>query len=101
MFSHRLKSIRKFLGLSQRAFAKKVGVDQGRVSQWESNKSMPGSSALSEMAILGVNINWLLIGEGEMMKKIQHPSKSNKLFSEKQKEEIKRTIDEMLEKNLE
>jgi len=98
-FSHRIKQIRKQLNLSQKAFAEKVDVDQGRVSQWEKEKSLPSSSSLIEIARLGVNINWLLTGEGEMMLEVPSSSKSKKIFSEEQKKEIERLIDERLKKN--
>ena len=100
MISHRIKQIRKRLNLSQKTFAENVGVDQARVSQWETDKSLPHCKALIEVAHLGVNINWLLIGDGEMMMlEIQLSPKSKKIFSEKQKKEIERLIDEKLKKN--
>lgn len=99
MIPHRVKQIRKRLNLSQKAFAKKVGVDQARVSQWETEKSLPHCKALMKMAHLGVNMNWLLTGEGEMMLEIQSSPKSKKIFSEEQKKEIERLIDERLKKN--
>ena len=57
------------------------------------------SPCLVEIARLGVNINWLLTGEGKMMLEIQSSPKSKKIFSEEQKKEIERLIDERLNKN--
>ena len=99
IFSHRIKQVRSQLNLSQKDFAEKIGVDQARVSRWEKEKSLPSSSSLIEIARLGVNINWLLTGEGEMMLEIQSSPKSKKIFSEEQKKEIERLIDERLKKN--
>ena len=97
VFSHRIKKIRKRLNLSQKAFAEKVGVDQGRVSQWETEKSLPHSKALMKMANLGVNINWLLTGDGEMMVGAPSSPRSKGFFSEKQIEQIEKLIDEKID----
>ncbi len=99
MILHRVKQIRKRLNLSQKAFAKKVGVDQARVSQWETDKSLPHCKALIEMALLGMNINWLLTGDGKMIVGVTSSSKNKIIFSEEQKNEIERLIDERLKKN--
>jgi len=93
VFSHRIRKIRKRLNLSQKAFAEKVGVDQGRISQWETEKSLPNSNALIKMARLGVNINWLLTGDGEMMMGAPSFPKRKGIFSEEQIKEIEKLID--------
>ncbi|MBN1545708.1 MAG: helix-turn-helix domain-containing protein, partial [Syntrophaceae bacterium] len=52
--------------LSQAEFAKRLGTKKGIVHSWESGKSMPGSHYLQVIhRVFGVNINWLLTGEGE------------------------------------
>lgn len=92
-FSERIKKLRKYLDLSQKDFGEKIGVGTSHVSQWERNLSMPSSKALIGMAHIGVNINWLLTGDGEMM--IEDPSslKSEGIFSEKQMKQIEKLID--------
>lgn len=97
--SNRIKQARRHLNLSQRDFAEKIGVDQGRVSQWETERSQPSSSALSEIARLGININWLLTGEGEMMR-IVSSSKGEEVFSEKQRKELENIINQIIAKRM-
>ena len=60
----RIKYIRG--SLTQPEFGKKLGVGRNNVYTWESNKSMPLSDTLFRIyKEYGVNINWLLSGEGE------------------------------------
>ena len=94
--SNRIKQIRKRLTLSQKTFADKIGVDQGRVSQWETERSQPSSSALSEIVRLGVNVNWLLTGEGEMMQEALS-SENEDVFTEKQRRELEKIINGILD----
>ena len=70
------------------------------MSQWETDKSLPHSKALIEMAYLGVNINWLLIGDGEMIMERLFSQESEGLFSEKQLKQIERLIDGRIDKGL-
>jgi DNA-binding XRE family transcriptional regulator len=50
-------------GLSQRAFAKKMGVTQACISCWETGKSEPPLRALRKMArIFAVHVSSLLGG---------------------------------------
>lgn len=52
--------------LSQTEFAKRLGTQKGIVHSWESGKSMPGAHYLAAInRVFGVNVNWLLSGEGE------------------------------------
>ena len=47
-------------------FAKKIQVDKATVSTWESHDSFPKGDILERIhRQFGVNINWLLTGEGE------------------------------------
>jgi transcriptional regulator with XRE-family HTH domain len=60
----RIKYIRG--SLTQPEFGKKLGVGRNNVYTWESNKSMPIAEILLQIyKEYGVNINWLLSGEGE------------------------------------
>lgn len=63
----RLKQLRKTLGLTQQAFADKLGVKRNTVGQWEC-----GVNPLTDQTIFSicrefdVNKEWLCTGEGEM-----------------------------------
>jgi len=63
----RIKQLRKEMGLTGAELAARIGVSQGNVSDWESEKrtSTPTTKALIAMAReLGVSLNWLLLGTG-------------------------------------
>ena len=63
----RLKQLRKTLGLTQQAFADKLGIKRNTVGQWEC-----GINPLTDQTIFSicrefdVNKEWLCTGEGEM-----------------------------------
>lgn len=63
----RLKQLRKTLGLTQQAFADKLGVKRNTVGQWEC-----GINPLTDQTIFSicrefdVNKEWLCTGEGKM-----------------------------------
>jgi transcriptional regulator with XRE-family HTH domain len=60
----RIKYIRG--ALTQPEFGKKLGVGRNNVYTWESNKNTPSAETLLLIyKEYGVNINWLLSGEGE------------------------------------
>ena len=60
----RIKYIRG--SLTQPEFGKKLGVGRNNVYTWESNKNTPSAETLLLIyKEYGVNINWLLSGEGE------------------------------------
>lgn len=62
--SDRIKYIRG--GLTQKQFADKLGVSLGAVQHWEINNQVPkGDILVRFMEVFGVNINWLLTGDGE------------------------------------
>lgn len=60
-----LRRLRRELDISQVDFAKKLGVTQGTVSQWEKGRSYPRSSMLPKIAaVLGCTVDELLRKEG-------------------------------------
>ncbi|MEQ9132689.1 MAG: helix-turn-helix transcriptional regulator [Salinisphaeraceae bacterium] len=62
----RLKEARRALGYTQKTVAEAVG---GKLRSWqdyESAKTLPGSQVLFGLANLGINVNWILTGEGPM-----------------------------------
>ena len=54
---------------------------------------MPYSKALIGMAHLGVNINWLLTGDDEMMMRAPSSPRSKGIFSEEQVKQMEKLID--------
>jgi transcriptional regulator with XRE-family HTH domain len=65
-FGSRLKAWRKFLGLTQKEFAIKTGIHDVQIKKYETMTSSPSAEVLSRIAITGVNLHWLLTGEGQM-----------------------------------
>jgi len=63
----RIKQLRSALGLSQQEIADKLGILVTTVSKYERGVMTPSTNfylKLKEM--FNVNLNWLIIGEGEM-----------------------------------
>jgi len=68
----RLKAWRLGLGITQEAFADRVGFHLSVLKKYETGANKPGSEALAAISRTGVNMTWLLTGEGEMRPKPQH-----------------------------
>lgn len=65
--NERIKKIRKDKGLTQEAFAEKLGVKRNTVATYEMGKSNPSSAIISLIcATFSVNREWLEKGIGEM-----------------------------------
>lgn len=61
MFSSILKELRTRNGVSQSKLSKSIGVSAGNISDWESDRSKPGYSALVEIArFFEVSADYLL-----------------------------------------
>ncbi len=66
IFGSRFKEIRLSLSLNQREFAEKLGITQGNLSKIEGDKQEPSFQILDKIFVLGINLHWLLTGEGSM-----------------------------------
>ncbi len=64
--SERMRLIRSKLELSQSDVASKFNIPLGSWKKYEAGPSEPGAGALRELALGGINTNWLLTGEGDM-----------------------------------
>jgi transcriptional regulator with XRE-family HTH domain len=66
--NNRILEVREALGYGsdQDGFARLIGVSQATVSLWEAGKTMPTRTRLKAFERSGVNIDWLLTGDGEM-----------------------------------
>lgn len=64
----RIRELREALGYGadQTSFARKLGVGQSTISAWEKGASAPSQTKYPAFRRLGVNIDWLLNGEGDM-----------------------------------
>jgi len=62
----RLKTWRYSLGKNQVEFCKLSKLGLAIVRKCEADASMPGGNTLIALASTGVNIHWLLTGDGEM-----------------------------------
>lgn len=64
----RIKELRKSLGLTQAAFAEKIGVKQNTIAQYESGRNNPTDAVLALICReYGVNEVWLRTGIGPML----------------------------------
>ncbi|MCD6490367.1 MAG: helix-turn-helix transcriptional regulator [Thermodesulfobacterium sp.] len=71
-FKIRFKLLRKKLKLSQKEMAKELGVPFTMISKYECGKIKPCADTLIRIAITyKVNLNWLLLGIGNMFIDIQ------------------------------
>lgn len=64
--AERLKAWRKHLGMTQEEFSARTGLHIGVVRKYENNINVPGGDALAAIGKTGVNLNWLVMGEGPM-----------------------------------
>ena len=72
----RIKEAREFLGIGQKEFAKKIGIIYQTLSKYERSEIKPTTEILTKLTeIHGININWLLTGNGNMF--IEKEKKSN------------------------
>ena len=63
----RLKLIREENGTSQSRFAAKFGIAQSTYAQWEIGKRAIPDEFKLQLASIGVNLHWLITGEGQMI----------------------------------
>lgn len=67
LLADRIRSARRHARLNQLTLAAKIGIDRSAVSHWECGHDFPSSANLLALAdILGVRIEWLAHGLGEM-----------------------------------
>jgi transcriptional regulator with XRE-family HTH domain len=63
----RIRAYRESLSLSQEKFASAFGGTKRAIQNNESGKTAPNSKLLRELARRGLNVNWLLTGNGPML----------------------------------
>lgn len=62
----RIKDARSSLGLTQKEFCEKSGMKLPSLRDYELGNHIPGGDAVSDLARMGINANWLLTGDGPM-----------------------------------
>lgn len=64
--AQRLREWRKKLALTQMALAERLNIDIGVLRKYENGINVPGGRVLASLGETGVNLNWLLTGDGQM-----------------------------------
>jgi transcriptional regulator with XRE-family HTH domain len=68
MKNKRLKKVRESLGKTQQNMSDELGISKSAYSYFEINETASfTNNLLALLARLGVNINWIITGEGEMV----------------------------------
>lgn len=74
----RLKLWRKHLDLTRSEFAERTGIHPVQLRKYETDASIPGGEIMTKIASTGVNLHWLVTGEGEpALKQAQSKSVEN------------------------
>ena len=96
----RFKLLRKELNLSQKKMAKELGVPITMISKYECGKIKPGADMLIKIAITyKVNLNWLLLGIGNMFIESQQIENNHFEITKKYNsnfDEVSLILDELL-----
>jgi len=79
-FSERLMEFCKVVSPTQVDFAGKLGMKPQTLQKYIKGQRMPLPDILNKISNLGCNINWLLNGEGEMLKKTEKFRSKTKLI---------------------
>lgn len=65
--NNRIRLIREYFGGSQKVFAASLGLSQQTYANYESGKAAIPDSLKQKLFVMGVNMNWLISGVGEMI----------------------------------
>ncbi len=66
--AQRIKSYRTTYFKTAKALAEKINVSSSAISQAEKGQSLPSAVLLKPLSDLGVSIDWIMTGEGTMMR---------------------------------
>lgn len=69
--SERIYQARELLGITQSEIAFHMGISQGAYSLYEKNRDVP-SKYYDMLAKMGINVHWLITGEGEPINQEAH-----------------------------
>nr|WP_282183974.1 helix-turn-helix transcriptional regulator [Azospirillum sp. OGB3] len=62
----RLKTVREFLGETQKTMSRRFHLGENTWQSYELNGKLPKGETLADLAALGIDMNWLLTGQGSM-----------------------------------
>lgn len=63
----RLGSARRTIGISIEDFSELTDIPVSTLKKYESDNRIPGGEAIQSVAKTGINLHWLLTGEGPML----------------------------------
>ena len=79
----RIKNARKASGLTQAALAEKVRLKRNTIANYETGNIEPSERSVADIcAVLGINKQWLLTGEGEMLIQISDDEELDLIFAQ-------------------
>ena len=91
MYAEKIKELRKKLGLSVPKLAERIGIPARTIVSYESGRT-PSLDFVAQLCnIFDIDANWFVSGKGEMFIKKQPVDL---------KEQIRQTVEEMLEERL-
>jgi transcriptional regulator with XRE-family HTH domain len=85
--ANRFLELRHYWNITQGAMAERLGVSRSTMLRYEKGEP-PTGEALAALAKLGVNLNWLLTGQGSMMIGEQAPATAEPSLDEDKEKEI-------------
>jgi transcriptional regulator with XRE-family HTH domain len=65
--SERFLAVRTHFGMSQQGIADHIGCHKNKWQNYENGKTIPGGLFLNDLRKLGISLDWLLSGDGEML----------------------------------
>lgn len=94
----RLKAWRRSMKWSQQDLAEKIVVNKGTLRRYELGLNSPNAAHLSLIYAYGVNMNWLLTGEGCMLREVGD-DKSTMNMVDRQINELTRAMRSLRERS--
>lgn len=78
---NRLRAIRRYLGESQNVFANRFGLNRGNIDSYERSRADLPTRLIGWLIELNVNVEWLILGRGNMFNPDRRRGADDKYFS--------------------
>lgn len=78
---NRLRAIRQYLGESQTVFANRFGINRGNIDSYERSRADLPTRLIGWLIELNVNVEWLILGRGNMFNPDRRRGADDKYFS--------------------
>ena len=78
---NRLRAIRQYLGESQTVFANRFGLNRGNIDSYERSRADLPTRLIGWLIELNVNVEWLILGRGNMFNPDRRRGADDKYFS--------------------